>query len=132
RVHAAFPAATAMGRIVPGQSARIRLDGFPWSQYGTISAVVEQVAGESRDGLVRVELAVTHNDDDDDDSDVLAGLVPLQHGLQGSVEVAVEQVSPAVLVLRAAGRRNLASAPVADARSGGSNASAHIHKRIDG
>lgn len=132
RVHAAFPAATAMGRIVPGQRARIRLDGFPWSQYGTISAIVEQVAGESRDGLLRVELAVTHNGDDDDDGDVLAGLVPLQHGLQGSVEVAVEQVSPAVLVLRAAGRRNVASVPVADARSGDANAITHMSKRIDG
>ncbi len=35
--------------------------------------------------------------------------IPLQHGLQGAVEVEVERVSPARLALRAAGQ--LVSAP---------------------
>ena len=52
---AEFPAAAALGRIRPGQSARLRLKGFPWAQYGSISGRVSTVANEIRDGTVRVE-----------------------------------------------------------------------------
>jgi membrane fusion protein (multidrug efflux system) len=31
--------------------------------------------------------------------------VPMQHGLPGTIEVEVERISPAALVLRAVGRR---------------------------
>jgi multidrug resistance efflux pump len=48
----------ALGRIQPGQPARLRLEGFPWAQYGAVSATVASVASEVRDGWVRVELAV--------------------------------------------------------------------------
>jgi membrane fusion protein (multidrug efflux system) len=41
--------------------------------------------------------------------DPLHTSIPLQHGLPGSVEVQVEEVSPAVLVLRTAGQ--LAASP---------------------
>src|SRR4029078_8616317 len=50
-----FAPAAVLGRIHPGQPARLRLDGFPWAQYGMIDARVVRVAGEVRDGLVRVE-----------------------------------------------------------------------------
>ncbi len=98
-----FTPASVLGRIRPGQSARLRLDGFPWAQYGSVPATVTRVAGEVRDGLVRVEF-----------TPVLAAAprLALQHGLPGSVEVGIEQVSPAQLVLRAAGRFD-ASAPAA-------------------
>jgi hypothetical protein len=76
-----------------GQTARLRLDGFPPAQFGNIGAVVSTSAHELRDGRVRVELALTG----------LPGGVPAQHGLPGRVEVEVEQLSPAALVLRAAG-----------------------------
>lgn len=73
----------------------MRLEGFPWTQYGTIAAKVSRVASEIRDGQVRIEFNV----------EPPAGAQRwLQHGLPGSVEVSVEQVSPAVLVLRAAGQ----------------------------
>jgi len=85
----------ALGRIHPGQPARLRLQGFPWAQYGSIRATVASVGSEIRDGRVRVELNV-HPD--------AYSLIPLQHGLPGTVEVEVERVSPATLVLRAAGR----------------------------
>jgi membrane fusion protein (multidrug efflux system) len=88
-----FPPA-ALGRIQPGQPAWLRLKGFPWTQYGAVAARVTNVASEVRDGLVRVELTV------DADS---ASPIPFQHGLPGTVEVEVDRVSPATLVLRTAG-----------------------------
>ena len=95
-VVAQFSPEAALGRIRAGQSAELRLDGFPWSQYGTIGTEVTRVASEVRDGRVRVELAVRRPPDTN---------IPLEHGLPGRVEVEVERVSPATLLLRAVGRR---------------------------
>jgi membrane fusion protein (multidrug efflux system) len=78
-----------------GQSGRLRLDAFPWAQYGAIPATVTRVASEVRDNLVRVELALKLEGGGGD------GMV--QHGLPGAVEVDVERVSPFALVARAAG-----------------------------
>ena len=95
RAVAEFAPSDALGRIRPGQPGRLRLDGFPWTQYGSIATVVSNVAGEIRDGKVRVEMN-------------LAGSAPLpinlQHGLPGAVEVEVERLTPANIVLRAAGQ----------------------------
>jgi len=100
-----FAPASVFGRIIPGQPARLRLDGFPWAQFGTIDARVTRVASEIRDNLVRVEF------------EALAGTphVALQHGLPGSIEVTVEQTTPALLVLRAAG--SLTSRPMQQANT---------------
>ena len=87
--------ATALGRVRTGQTARLRLDGFPWAQYGTLEAHVLRVAGEVRDNALRVELSVRPNPELD---------ALMQHGMPGSVEIALERVAPAVLVLRAAGQ----------------------------
>ncbi len=106
RAVAEFRPSDALGRIRIGQTARMRLEGFPWAQFGTLRATVSGVASELRDGLVRVELEV-HPDP--------ASAIPLQHGLPGALEVETERVSPAVLVLRAAGR--LLARPV-DSSSG--------------
>jgi membrane fusion protein (multidrug efflux system) len=95
RAVAQFPPSAALGRIRVGQRARMRLDGFPWAQYGSIPATVSRVAGEVRDGQVRVELGITPT---------AAFRVPLQHGLPGSVEIEVERLTPAGLLLRTAGR----------------------------
>lgn len=102
RVVAEFAPATALGRVQAGQAAQLRLDGFPWAQHGSLRARVERVAGEVRDQRLRAELAIEPG----------AGLpgVSLQHGLSGRVEVALEAVSPAVLLLRGMGR-SLASSP---------------------
>ncbi len=90
RVVAEFPA-RALGRVRPGQSARVRLDGFAWAEYGSLGASVARVAGEVRDGKVRVELALGPD---------AAPRIPREHGLPGSVEIEIERVSPAALVLR--------------------------------
>jgi len=95
RVVAEFPPPAALGRIRPGQPARLRLHGFPWTQYGSVTARVAAVAGEIRNATVRVELEV---------ESAPALPIPLQHGLPGSLEVRVEEISPAALVLRAAGQ----------------------------
>ncbi|MGZ3457521.1 MAG: HlyD family secretion protein, partial [Archangium sp.] len=50
RIVADFPPSHALGRIRPGQSARLRLQGFPWAEYGTLTATVSKLASEARDG----------------------------------------------------------------------------------
>jgi membrane fusion protein (multidrug efflux system) len=58
--------------------------------------VVSQVAGEVRDGTVRVELSLDQ---------AQASAVPIQHGLPAEVDVQVEQLSPLGMVLRSAGEK---------------------------
>lgn len=95
RIVADFPAASVLGRIHPGQVSRMRLDGFPWAQFGTIQAQVSRVGSELRNNLVRVEFSPHRSP---------ASPIVLQHGLPGSIEVSIEQISPAVMVLRSAGQ----------------------------
>jgi multidrug resistance efflux pump len=95
RIVAQFTPPAALGRIRPGQSAWMRLAGFPWTQYGALRATVQRVGHEVRNGRVRVELTV----------DAGGGTAaPLQHGLPGTVEVQTETVTAATLALRTAGR----------------------------
>jgi multidrug resistance efflux pump len=94
-VVAQYPAQAAFGRIRAGQPATLRLDGFPWAEFGTVSATVAGVAQEVRDGKVRVELTLA-------DRSSFHGT--LEHGMPGTLEVAVERVSPLGLTLRTAGQ----------------------------
>jgi multidrug resistance efflux pump len=93
RVVAEFTA-PALGRLRPGQRGRLRLEGFPWTQYGHVNAVVTKVATETRQQRVRVELAVNHASD---------SLIPLQHGMPGMAEIEIERVAPLSLLLRSLG-----------------------------
>ncbi|MEA3008491.1 MAG: hypothetical protein QOJ91_183 [Sphingomonadales bacterium] len=102
-----FDPTTALGRIRPGQTARFQLEGFPWVQYGTIEATAIRVAGEIRDQSLRAEFRIKR--------DATRGLV-LRHGLPGRIEVRVETVSPARLLLRSAGRMTEESKPRSGAR----------------
>ena len=95
RAVAEFAPSAAMGRIRAGQRARLRLDGFTWTEYGQVSATVSRVASEPRSGRVRVELAVNPES---------APLIPSQHGLPGNVEIEIERVSPAELAMRGVGK----------------------------
>lgn len=94
QITAEFQPSAALGKLRPGQRATMRLQGFPWAQYGTVSARVMQVASEIRDGKVRAELAVNGRP---------PASIPLQHGLPGTVEVEIERVSPVALIVRSAG-----------------------------
>jgi len=95
RAVAEFAPSAAIGRIQAGQRARLRLDGFAWTEYGQVSATVSRVASEPRSGRVRVELAVNPES---------APLIPSQHGLPGKVEIEIERVSPAELAMRSVGK----------------------------
>jgi multidrug resistance efflux pump len=95
RVVAQFPAEAALGRIQSGQLATLRLDGYPWAEFGSVSATVARVAQEIRDGNVRVELTINP-------STRFRGR--LEHGMPGTIEVAVEHVTPLALVMRTTGQ----------------------------
>jgi membrane fusion protein (multidrug efflux system) len=80
--------------VQPGQPAQVRLQAFPWTQYGSARARVATVAGELHEGQIRVDLHL--------DSPRTSEL-PLQHGLPTEVNIEVERASPAILVLRSIG-----------------------------
>src|SRR5262245_11939316 len=107
KVVALFRPSVALGRIRDGQSARIRLEGFPWTQYGSAPAKVTNVSGEVRDGQIRVDLALDRSSDSS---------IPLQHGLPAEVQVEIERISPASLVLRSVGRQLRVNAASPDLR----------------
>ena len=88
--------AATLGRVQPGQAARLRLDGFPWTRYGTVPATVRRVTVQEGEDTVRVELALHPRPD---------SAIPLQAGMPGRVEIEVGRVSPATLLLRAVGRQ---------------------------
>lgn len=89
-----FPPSEAVGRIRAGQSARIRLDAFPWTAYGALHAVVRSVGSEPREQRIRVELDLAPGELN----------VPLSHGMTGTTDIVVEELSPLRLLLRLVGR----------------------------
>jgi membrane fusion protein (multidrug efflux system) len=93
-VVARFVPAAAIGRVLPGQTARVRLNGFPSEQYGRLTATVADIAGEVRDGTIKVDLALTVD---------THSAIPLQHGQPGEVEINVGRSSPLDLIIRSAG-----------------------------
>ncbi len=95
RVVGLFSPPVALGRLQPGQPAQLRLEGFPWTQYGIIAATVARVAHEVRDGQIRVEFKLAPD---------VAFPIPLQHGMPGTIEIEVERLAPAMLALRNIGK----------------------------
>jgi membrane fusion protein (multidrug efflux system) len=65
RVRARFPK-EMVGIVQPGQTAQLKLDGYPWTIYGTVPARVTRVGTEpgiaatpeAIPGTVRVELDI--------------------------------------------------------------------------
>lgn len=84
----------ALGRIEPGQSARVRVDSLPWVEHGVLASRVTRVAQELVDGKLRVELALERS---------RLGSVVLRHGMTAVVDVVVDRATPARLALRAIG-----------------------------
>ncbi len=113
RIVAALRPEDALGRVRPGQSARFRLHGFPWIQFGSIPARVASLASETLEGSARVELSVER---------AIDFPVALQHGLPGRLEIEIERVSPATLVLRSAGALLAGSTPTPASITEGSEA----------
>jgi membrane fusion protein (multidrug efflux system) len=94
-VVAEYPANAAFGRIRPGQAATLRLEGFPWEEFGTVNATVSKVAEEASHGEVRVELVV-------DRCSTFRG--SLQHGMPGDLEILIDRQSPLALIARTGGQ----------------------------
>ncbi len=84
----------ALRRIRRGQLATLRLDAAAGEQAKAIPAIVLRVADHAQQGQGQVELYALANTDS----------VPLQEGLTGRVEIKVEHISPATLVMRASGQ----------------------------
>jgi hemolysin D len=101
RVRARFPK-EVVGMIQPGQTAQLKLDGYPWTIYGTVPAKVTRVGTEpglvatpeAIPGTVRVELDIVAPAD---------RRIQLRHGMTLTVEVEVARVSPFALMMRAIG-----------------------------
>ena len=89
-----FSPREAVGRIRPGQRARIRLDAFPWTAYGAVPAVVVRAGSAPREQRVRVELDLLPEGTN----------VPLVHGMTGVADIEVEEMSPLRLLLRLSGQ----------------------------
>jgi len=83
-----------VGRLRAGQRGLLRLDGFPWTEYGTIAVEVARVAAGPSGGTLRAELVVIG------DSPLV---VRLKHGMAGTVHVAIEETTPGSLLWRIAG-----------------------------
>lgn len=94
-----FPVARGLARIREGQTAELRIDGFPWTEYGALRATVQRVAGEARDGQIRVECQLADS--------AASSVIPLEHGLRGSLIIEIERASPFSLLLRSVGKRLL-------------------------
>lgn len=105
KVDARFSPSAALGRVQPGARGTLRLDAYPWMQYGAIPISVVRISSEARDGTIEVEFAL---------DDAARARMPLEHGLPGSVQVEVDRVTPIDLLLRAVG----GSKGVANARPG--------------
>jgi membrane fusion protein (multidrug efflux system) len=117
RVRARFPK-EMVGIIQPGQTAQLKLDGYPWTIYGTVPAKVARVGTEpgiaatpeAIPGTVRVELDIQTPADP---------RIQLQHGLTATVEVEVARVSPVALLMRAIGEWHATEAAPDDRRGRG-------------
>ncbi len=109
KVVAGFPPSEALARVRRGQPAQLRLDGFPWTEFGSLPSEVTRVSGEARDGRLWIDCSVAPG---------LESAIPLQHGMPGTLVVEVERISPAELVLRAAGKAVTASSAAGRRGSG--------------
>ena len=95
KISARFRAGPGLGRIGSGQRARMRLQAIPWMRFGQIEAEVERVGQETVNGFLTVECRLL--------SDHYEG-ADLQHGMQGTLVVEVDRMSPLDLVLTVAGK----------------------------
>jgi membrane fusion protein (multidrug efflux system) len=109
RVRARFPK-EMVGVLQPGQPAQLKLDGYPWTIYGTVPAVVTRVGTEpgitatpeAIPGTVRVELDLGKPADP---------RIKIEHGMTATIEVEVARVSPLALLMRALGEWELSPDP---------------------
>jgi membrane fusion protein (multidrug efflux system) len=83
-----------LAKIRPGQRARFRFEGYPALAHGSAAAVVSRIGSEARGGSVEVVLSPQRDP---------AARLPLQHGVRGTIDIEIERVTPAALLLRRIG-----------------------------
>jgi multidrug resistance efflux pump len=93
-IAATFAPSEALGRIRLGQPATFHLDGVGLHDVQAVPATVSAVASEVRDNAIRVELTMDRG---------IPGVAALQHGQPGALEIAVEDTTPAGLIMRVTG-----------------------------
>jgi hypothetical protein len=93
KVTAVFPSESAVG-ISRGQAVNFHPMGHMGAQIGSIPGSVASVSEDTTGEVTRVEIALRLEQ-------TLAA--PLQEGLKGRVDVEMDRVSPARLILRSAG-----------------------------
>jgi multidrug resistance efflux pump len=86
--------ADSLGLSKVGQHAFVRLDGFPWTHYGTVDATVTSVGSELRENAIRVELDLGAKSD----------RITTANGMTGNVDVEISRASPFGLFLRMIGQ----------------------------
>jgi hypothetical protein len=84
----------ALGRIQSGQSASLKFNDVSGDLAQAIPSIVTDVASQVQEERVQVELYIL--------GEAIA-LISSQDNLTGQVEVKVERISPATLVMRASG-----------------------------
>jgi multidrug resistance efflux pump len=95
RIVAELPA-EMLAKVRPGQPARFRFEGDSALAQRSVAAVVARVGAEAQAGRVEVVLSPRQGND---------ARRPLQHGVRGTVDIEVERLTPAALLLRRAGER---------------------------
>lgn len=94
-----FSPRAALGRIHQGNPVTIKIEGFPWMEFGTLQGFVETVSSEIQNEQVRVDYSI--------DSQANRNIT-LVDGLPATVEIQLEKLTPWAWILRTsgAGRRN--------------------------
>lgn len=100
QVIAYFPP-SALGYLRPGQLGQLRLDGFPSVQYSPLPVVVETVGAKMIEGHLAVTLTLQPG---------VSSPFPLP-GLTGQAAIEAGHLTPANLLLQAAGRSASLPAP---------------------
>lgn len=100
-VRAAFAPGPSLGKLRVGQPARVRFAAFSWTQYGHVPGRVTAVGNQPENGFVSVLVSL----------DPAAASFELQHGLEGQVDVVVEQTTPLRFLIRSLGAREWDAPP---------------------
>lgn len=95
-IQATFPP-EALLYLQTGQTAELRLDAFPWAEYGTVAVTVVRVNDTLRDGRVAVELGTIIGQDVD---------IPLRRDMTGSVTVEIGQITPVSMLWQIVGQQS--------------------------
>ena len=85
----------ALGQLRLGQAGWLRLDSFPWANYGLVPTTLVRLSNERQGREMTARFRI---------GDGIPPEIPLQHGLEGELEVEVRRVPIAELLLEVIGQ----------------------------